>query len=416
MKIFSKITLIAALAFALIACGEKEDETQDAKQKFLQITEKTIENYDGGEISGVQKATFEYADPNDVFWTKAVWTDDSANVERIIERTLDEEGFPIKEIEKMEDGTATEECEVEYCKKCYELLVKTEVKDGKKAYQEKYTYDDGKLVEKRITKFCLDSGFVNEDDTNIEYEYVYGFLPAKETRPKGNWEIGAFPIQIRRYHVPDDCCKSGASKDCAKECGDKKDGEKAEDPEEKKSCGRLVYSLATELDENGFPTYFKTTEPECDAEPSEEWYKIERDGLGDVVEIIGFSNEEMTEHTPQNAKTVLVYDDQKRIAKVENLKYNEETGEFDRLHGMEKYVWIDSPIEGPKNYATASTTNRHQCYHREMVTVTEKKVENFDETGKTIKVYKSSFPLGEAEEPKPELDKVYKKKFKVIEK
>lgn len=382
-----KISYLFLLLFIVSACGEKAEQIVEDQKEYMQIqqviTEKIAE-------SGVEKEIIEYTytNPNDIFWQKAVYKDASGEIEREEIREFDKDGFPISQITK-ELGEVTESQDLKYCHHCYHAEEITNYdgakEDGKMRSKVIMKYSDNYVMGKEIIKYSKDPEYKNVDGDNAVMRYTMEVMPATSSRPRGDFMPTFFIKEMKRYN----------------------------------DSGKVEMLMTTNVDKDNYPNYFKTDEPECAHETTEEWYKVEKDGLGNVISITGHKNKELTEIAATNTQTSFNYDGNSFVTEVIDARYNEETKEFDQYHDKQKYEWKKSGINNPKLEYYANMTNEHYCFGGKHYTVQEKRVEKFADGEKVVVVYEFSMPSETGMQPdsvKLEKTKTITTKYKIVKK
>lgn len=389
--------LVIISVFIFIKCSK--DDTTSEKNEFLRIVEEKITDIENKSITNI---IYEYEQEKDVFWKKAIHKDSAGNILKTIEREFNENRFPIKE-KIIEMGTLTSYSELKYNEKIYELELKEDFeKDGEKFVKvasNKYNYDnDGYLISIEYKKFSKDNNFKNVNGENIVHEYKLRMFPLKQSRPKGNFIITYF-VEDRKMYLT------------------KEQKEKSPKEYEKYKVGDVIETEYTKFNEEGIPLYYKTTTPECVDHPGEEWFKFEKDGLGNLITLTGYANEKFDSITAGNNEMRLEYDDNGMISSIQEFKYNPKTGQFDDFHDSKRFVWFDPKVNSVKSYIDATKEKVHICTHSETHRISLEKIEKYDQNEKIIQYFRVVYPLKEVpENPEPKLYKTIKQKFVLIKK
>lgn len=403
MKII-RITALLALSALFFACSGQDEAPEAQKHDYMKIQKKMIEQYIDSATTDIETVEYSYEKPDDIFWVKAVHKNGEGEVIRTVERELNEARLPVTETTSELD-MVTETVETKYCKHHYNLLEKTvydgEMNDSNRVKKVKYNFEDGYLVSEDVVYYASDPGFKNVDGEPVEKMYTIRFVPGKQGRPKGKYNTKYYIESYKQYCTCED-------KDC------KEEKEKAGEGEEKKcEKGHIEEHTTTRFNEEGYPVYYEVTNPDCEHHANKEWYKIEKDGIGNVVAITGYANEALDSSSSENMKTSFEYDKNGFVTKIFEHRYNPETGKYDRFHDMQEYTWNESGLENEMKMYCPDTRNEHYCFGQKMYSVKVKKVENPSEGKKVIT--ELSFSVPSEDGPKPDLVKLEPKKKTTVE-
>lgn len=381
----------------MLSCsGSQEDPAETKAEQFMQITSKVVEQYSetGTETENIE---YVYNSPKDFFWAKAVHKDGSGEIIKEVVRELDDKGMPVTE-KIIELETVTETSDVKYCPHSYFLLEKTiyngEKNENNMTMKVKNNYEEGWLLNQETEIYSTDPEYKNENGSKLLRYFKLRFFPSKESRPKGPNETIFFVEEMKTFCS----CKEG--EECDSDKSGKHAGEgmkkghgegKNKKDSDKKECkyGHLESFTTTEFSPEGYPVHMKTTAAGCENDPTEEWYKIEKDGIGNVISITGYNNKEMTETTGRNHKIFLEYNSEGLISKSAEYKYNKETEKFDRMHDVKTFKWVDPGFMGHVKVLYPTKTEENYCYGSKTYSKTATTIEKF-ENGEKI-ITKSSF-------------------------
>ncbi len=405
------LIFIAVILTANISCTKQEvAEQQQEKQEFMKVIRKVVNEFEGEDTTNtIIECSYENED--DIFWTKQVHKDGDGNELKTIERELDSAGYPVKEFTK-EMGEITESAETKYCHDCKHLVEKTvylgEIKASNKSKYIKYEYDEGRLIGKHYEKFNRGEKFKNVDGNKVEMSYTVRYMPGKECRPAGKFGPGSFFENLTRY------CTGHESSGNKMAHGEGHKGGKHGHKKEKKKCspGQIEMALAVDFNDQGMPVMMKSKEPECGDSAEKEWYKVEKDGIGNIKSITSYANEALDSSSAENMKTIFSYNSKGYVAKVEELKYNEETGKYDRYHDLKKINWVKTGLNNKYAEYCPEVYREHYCYHRGMYSVTKEKI-TFKDGKKVVEEY--NFSLSSEDGPKPDSVDLELSKRKSIE-
>ncbi|MCK5742286.1 MAG: hypothetical protein KAH48_08710, partial [Chlorobi bacterium] len=122
-----------------------------------------------------------------------------------------------------------------------------------------------------------------------------------------------------------------------------------------------------------------------------EYYKLEKDENGRILSMISYADEKLESFGSHSTRDIFKYDDAGMLAGVEEHKYNDETGEFDRLHDRQDYEWIQPAISGAKNYTDFTNHSEHYCFGGKRHSKQIRKIVKFDEGEKIIEFYNDGY-------------------------
>ncbi len=370
--------IFAILLLGLFSCSEPQQEQKPAKEKetagFLKITKKIITDYKEGDTSSAV-IEYMYEQPGDYFWQKAVHKDEEGSVTQEEYHVFNDNRLPVEKI-AIFAGDTTNRYETEYCPNHLHLLKEKEFKkvDGKEmpVMEKTYTYNEnGAVVKEKVVRYCIKPDFKNTEGGTARDSYTLHFFPPAENRPAGE-EFLTYFIENRKIW----------------------ENKKDED------YGKLKMEIVTEIDEEGSPVYFYTSEPDCSTHPSQEWYKVKKNDKGHIITILGFADSAMTKHDESSTKMVFGYNDDGMAVKYEEYKYDPEKKDFTKFHGAKYIDWKES--YPPNNFSFTNADIKHQsfCIHREVFNSEETRISHPEE-GKIVKeVYYSGYDgeyKGEAE-------------------
>lgn len=378
MKFFkiSSILLMAVLLFA--SCSNKEKDAPSDKNEFIRYTQALIESY-GSSPEDIDKEIIEYVyeEPNDFFWKTALHKSENGQILKTIKREFDESRFPIKEF--TEEGEIISEIVVlKYDPKFYEITEKVfyneQIAPENKVREERYYYDNEGYIESQdVTIFENNGDFKNIEGNNVKIAYTLRPFPLKHSRPKGNIMPAFFVEKYQSYFTEDD---KSYDKEAAK----------------KLKVGDIYVVEETKFNEEGMPTYFRSTKPECEDHPGEEWFSSELDGIGNVAIITSFTNEKLDLLDKGCTRKKYEYNDQGIVVKMEEKKYNVETKEFDIPHDLTILNWMDPQVESFANFLDVSKRIEHSCSHSNLFNVIEKKIEKFADGEKIVLESRVNYP------------------------
>ncbi len=385
MKYTFRVTVLLII-FALMACSEASKETakEDAAPEYMKVTSQVTETY-GDEGAEKEIVEYSYEKESDDFWVKAEYKDAEGNVMKTVKRELDENRMPVKEMTE-ELGMVTETIVTKYDPETH-LLVEKTIYDGEPAEENKTqmlrnNYEDGCIISQETFRYSSDEDFKNEEGTAVESYVKLNALPAKENRPKGDFMPAFFVSEMKQYCTAEE--KDEGCKDKTEAC----------------SKGHIENHIMTKVSDEGYPLFMTTNEPECEHHAASEYYKVEKDGLGNVVAIVGYKDSAFTESTPGNMKKVFVYNDKGMIHKYAEYFYNDETGKYDRMHRSANINWVKSDVDNPACEYAPSVYEESYCYGRKVYSVTQEKINKFSGGEKIVEV--SSFSEKSETGPVPE--------------
>jgi hypothetical protein len=394
----SSIILFIAAIFIITSCGKNDGDSKNRKNEVIQITNETIESYSD---EGVTKQIIEYVyeKSDDIFWQKAVYKDSCGNIVKQILREFNDKRFPI--IEKTEeDGKLTELSKVNYSEKNYELLsreVYTYIDgDSSLSMKEKFVFDDdGYLLSHEIQKYTGDKNFKNIDGNSASMVMLERYFPGKQNRPRCNKLYFSF-VENGKWYLTED--------------------KKEQYPNLK--IGDLMEFEETKFNEEGLPYFYKVSSPECSDQPNNEWYNFDKDpDKKYVTSITGFMNESLDSSGAGNTEFRFEYDENGMISKIEQFRYNPQTGAFDIFHDQMVFSWVDPKISGRKSYIDLNLRSEHRCTHSQQHMIYERKVAQFDSGVKIITESRAAFPIDNVpENPKLILKKKITQNYHIIDK
>ena len=399
MKLIKQI-LIILLFLTLLSCSKCSKDKEPSNNEFLKFTNEINEVYDSNKVTK-EIIDYVYDKPEDIFWEKAIYKDSAGTIKKTIDREFDNDRFPIKET-ITEGGTITEISEIKYSHTNYELLslvaYNRSINESSKLRSKKYIYDnEGYLISQEVTIFSSNPNFKNVDGNNIVQSYTLRFFPKTTSKPKGNQIITYFIEKNKEYF----------------------DGSISENSKEqpKYKIGDISQLEETQFDEEGIPTHYKAIRPSEPDKPTEEWYKPEKDGLGNIVSLTSFPDSTFETNNEKSIEINLEYDDQGIISKIEEFKFNPETKKFDIFHDLKSFIWNDPMIKSVHNYIEASYKNEHKCYHKKVYTINETRIEKFSDGEKIVTKFSASYPNDRIpQNPEPKLKRKSIIKYQKIEK
>ncbi|MCK5742040.1 MAG: hypothetical protein KAH48_07475, partial [Chlorobi bacterium] len=312
---------------------------------------------------------YEYETETDRFWTKSVTKDTTGDVVKSIIRTFDEDRMPITETitEDDLDVDLVTTFDVKYCPVNYELLSKTKFFEGNTISSVVNEYDDeGWLIKKTEIDYCFESGYVNTEGNNIKKIFIHRYFPDKSVLPKGEYEI--FPIMEKGIIY-----STKVSEDESVKVGD------------------VVYTTEISFNDAGEPVKYFAGQKDCADHALVEYYKLEKDENGRILSMISYADEKLESFGSHSTRDIFKYDDEGMLAGVEEHKYNDETGEFDRLHDRQDYEWIHPEVTGAKNYTDFTNHSEHYCFGGQRHSKSIRKIVKFDEGEKIIEFYNDGY-------------------------
>ena len=417
MKVFDAFAmcmLIVVFPAFFYSCGKRTPENNE----FLIETQKIIEEYDStGKVASKEIVDFVYEKPDDFFWKKAVYKDESGKVLKTVVREFDEKRIPVKEVSADEFDIIIESIATKYCPHHLDLLEKTvyngEINEKNKEINVKYNFDDDwKLVSEDITVFETDSGFKNVDGNNAKLVYTIRYIPEGKYRPAGYYPTSYFVEKLKSYQT-----NENNKAECSEPDNKKENEEAGIENEIEAKLGEVDNQETTDFNVHGMPVHFKSKDPECKEHPHEEWYKIEKNAEGQPVTLTGFANEKYDSNTENNTKMLFEYDKNGIIRKIEEYRYNPLTKKFDKFDDAKSYNWTGIKVNHPQNFTSMGFVSEHYCYSAEAFTYNEKRVEKYKNGEKIISNFFVSKP-GNEQRPKltPVLQSKSVTKFKIIKK
>ncbi len=375
-----KITSFALIALLFfVSCSNKEKEISNEKKDFIRYTQVIIESFgDTPEDSAKETIDYIYENPNDYFWKTAIYKDSEGKTLKTIEREFDSNRFPAKEFSK-EDSVITESVVLKYDTVTYEVTEKItyygSIAPENKIREERYYFDkDGYIESQDVTLFENDPNFKNIEGNNIKAVYTLVAFPAKTARPKGSIMPTYFVEKYKSYFTEED---KGFDAEAAK----------------KLKIGDVYVVEETKFNEQGIPTYYMSTQPECEDHPGKEWFKSDLDGIGNIASITSYANEKMDSLITGCTKKVYEYNDQGFIVKIQEFKYNVATKEFDLPHDLMTFDWADPQINSFANFIDVSKRIEHTCTHSNRLNVLDKKVEKYADGEKVVTESRVSYPI-----------------------
>ncbi len=379
MKILKLFSLVLITTLFFVSCSNKEKEISNEKKDFIRYTQVIIESFgDTPEESNKETIDYIYENPNDFFWKTAIYKDAEGNVLRTIEREFDDNRFPTKEFTK-EDSAITESVVLKYDTNFYEITEKI-IYNGiiapeNKVREERYYFDkDGYINSQDVTIFENDGNFKNIEGNNIKIVYTLVAFPAKTARPKGSIMPTYFIEKYKSYFTEDDISRD-------------------EEAAKKLKIGDLYVIEETKFNEQGIPTYFMSTQPECEDHPGKEWFRCDFDGIGNIASITSYANENLDSLITGCTQKLYEYNDQGFIVKIEELKYNTETQKFDLPHDLMMFDWANPQINSFANFIDVSKRIEHTCSHSKSLNVLDKKIEKFADGEKVVLESRVSYPI-----------------------
>lgn len=373
LKLCSFFILLASLA----ACQPKKNAPEsEISSDLFRIKSQIIERF-SKDAPTKELVDYVYENKDDFFWIKAVYKDETGAEIKTVERIFDANRTPIKELTK-EMGIVTAALETKYDPTNYFLLDKVtfdgDIKDENKKAHYKYNFENSSLVSTEIEEFSQEADFKNAEGTKVVSYVKRKYIPAKDNRPKGFQAFYYFIEAQKEFATAEDIAEFKKEKNA-----------KAKDMK----VGDLRMSTITKFDAEGYPTFTETTQPDCSHDAYKQWFKTEKDGLGNVISITGFDDDKFTKVSATNTQTVLEYDQNAIIAKIEDFKYNEETKKYDRFHGAEKYTWKDREVKNPQNFLflECALFKDSYCYGAEKYSVKDRRVVKFDANETVIEEY-----------------------------
>ncbi len=367
---FIKLLAIAALCLVSLAC-KKQPAVEERGNELMFVTDETVQNYIDGVPSEKEFVSYEYENDTDYFWKKAIYKDSAGNATKTIERELGADRLPTKEIITDHATLTTEIVVPVYSKDTYELLSKDvyegEMKPEALVMKVKNNYDaNGWLLSQEVSRFSTDAEYKNTDGNKLVDYFVLRMLPAKNSRPKGNFPVYSV-VEKRTQYFPTDDEETGAK------------------------AGSIALSVETTFDADGYPATFKISRPDCQHDPDSEWYKVDKDSKGNIIAMTGYSNEKRDSISEANSKITFTYGADGMIAKIADMKYTPETKQFDRLHSEKEYKWIRPAHKLKVRPMEASIFEKSYCYGQERCSARETIVEKFENGEKTVLVRQGSY-------------------------
>ncbi len=371
---------------------------------ILRFVSSSVEKFSEGKTV---KTTVEYVyeRPDDIFWKKQIEKDEAGNVVRMTEREFDENRLPDSEVITDELGTQNERYIVKYSPETLKILEMTEYEGGFKETDRvrkvEYIYKDGCLIAEEVTKFG-EPDFKNIEFNNIAMTYRLRFVVPPNSRPKGNFEIGAF-IENRKIWFTRQMVERG------------------DNPSAK--IGEVALEEYTLFDEDGFPYYYKTLTNKLTGEhenenAQEQWIKTEKSPEGKIVTITSYEDKKFTKSSFGTPRYIYSYDKNGWVSKIDEYRFNDSTMKFDKLHDVMSYVWFRPKLVGKYDFTMCTENNMHKCYHAMEQSYNYSEIKKFDKGELVIVESKAAYPLGGKAPAKPGLKPTKKTvtKYEVIRK
>lgn len=336
MKFYSFLKIFFFTVF-LHACKPINDDYfgEPISRESFRITRQVVELLDSAIVETVM---YDYELKNDYFPVKIThFADSSDSIKRALQYEFDAWRLPNKQIELTGDSVV-ETTQLVYSPKNYFLLEKT-VYEGVDLEENlrsryKYEYDENDfLISIYEEHFSNDSTFKNEDGNKATSIKIIKILPAPDNRFKGVHIPLSFVELFVKYWTAEDKLKLG---------------KRSKAPESKLAVGTIFEKIETNFDSDGFPAYSARTL--FDSTKSETWFKTDKDGFGQVVELISFDDFDYKVLSRQSKSLKLYYDDRTMITRIESRLYDTRTKKFDRLESLKDFYWCDHKLNNPQNF------------------------------------------------------------------
>lgn len=353
------------------SCGKKSEPATETENTYLKTLSETIETYEDGQK---ETGTVEYAYevPDDYFWKKAIFKDDKGEIEKTIEREFDVNRFPSLEITRDADNAVTSTIALSYYADTRQIKEKIyydgEALPENKKMGYKYYYENGRLIAEEVERYA-GADFTNSEGNNVSMSYKMRYFPAPDSRPQGSYQTAYFTENYTRFFTERDKEKSGLNL----------------------KIGDVYQTEKTEFDQSGKPKYKFSEEPECCSALNEEWFAADKDGIGNLLSITGFSNEKLDSHKENNTKIVFEYDDKAQLRKIIEFKYNEQTKQFDKVHDTKTFAFYGAEYLSDFNAVEADILSEHFCLGEKIFKVTHTKVVKFADGEKMIERHTGSY-------------------------
>lgn len=279
---------------------------------------------------------YNYIQDNDFYPSEIICKSSEDSILWVKKYEFDSWRLPDKEMLLINDSLIQTTL-LKYSPKNYYLLEKT-VFNGidielNKISQHFYIYEDDYLVSIINEKYSIDTNYMNIDSNKlIEYDEIK-VLPNEINRFKGASYPLDFTAKYIKYWTHED--KKAFIK-------------KKKAPEYKMNVGDIYKMIDTDFDTDGFPAY--TLETSFDSSKNEIWYKTDRDGFGQVIELIGYLDFDCKIIAPECLNYKFYYDSEGFIYQFDRRLYNINNKKFDRVESSTSLDWIDHKINNPQNF------------------------------------------------------------------
>lgn len=365
---------IALLILVLVSCGaQKEKPEGNYSDSYVKIVSENVETYSD---EGVSKESIEYIyeTPDDYFWKKAIYKDQSGAIIKTIEREFDADRNPIKEFTRELDSavTASEIVSFDHNSK---ILTGKITFDGepipenmKMSY--KFFYDNGKLIAEEVERFSAEPEFKNKEGNNVTMKYRLRYFPSDDSRPAGNYQTSYLIENLTRYFTPKDKERTGLNL----------------------KIGDVYLTDSAKFNEAGLPVYRNSQEPECESALNQEWFKIEKDAKGKLQSITGYCNEKLDSNAENNTRIQFAYNQSGQLSKITEYKYNAGTKKFDKIHDTKTYVFYGMEFSSDYNAADVDLLHEHYCLGEKQFNVSHTKIVKFEGGEKIIEEHTGSYP------------------------
>jgi hypothetical protein len=354
IKIIYKAAVIMKSCLILMLCATAllvsciENQSNNLHKNI--ITKKVIQEFEDSRLTAEETIIYEYDNPKDIFWKKAVHKDKSGEIIKTVNRKLNKK-TKVPEIEFIEElGEITESYKLSYSSNGNHLLYKEEFngnfEDKRSIRAAKLEYEKGRLISQTVKSFNPDIKFINENGDKFKDYYKIKYFPGPETRPEGTFEPDYY-IQFRYVY---------------------------EDNPDSLNYGKLKFIEKTEFDDKNNPVYHYITEPGCSHESSKAWFKYETDEQGRISTLYSYSDREHKTREKHDSKITYQYDGNGFITSIVNIMYDPELKDYTKLHDSKKYEWILPDVSAGIFDTDFNYFNEHYCFTAGRHSIYKKKV------------------------------------------
>lgn len=333
MKFYKYIFLFSLL----IACNRYKDDYfgERISKDSYRPTEITDEDLlDSSQV----KYSYYYEKKNDFYPTEIVVS--SSEDSLIVRYILKLNDFRLPEsMTKSINDSLIEYFELSYNPQNYFLTVKRtySIVRGSRILIESnsYNFDENDvLISVRNEKFSSDSTYYNTDSTRHVSDEQFRILPSPSNRFKGNHNCLLFPDTLAKFLTLQDFQKN-----------------KRQYKKLRLRQGSKVYSFQTSWDSDGYPAYSNEID---NSKTYTRWYRTDKDGLGNVLSVFSYSDENFKKRNSDDYALGFVYDDRTYIYSISKSYYNHRTSKYDRLFSNETFNWLDFGLNNPQNFILMS--------------------------------------------------------------